>query len=289
MHYEQILYENKNRVALITLNRPDKMNAWTVTMMGELIDALGRAEADDDVRVIVVTGAGKAFCAGADLSSGGFNVKPDGEGQGEVRRDTAGRATLAMYDMKKPIIAAINGPAVGVGMTMTLAMDVRLAADDVTKMGFVFNRRGVVPEGCSTYFLPRILGISLASELILTGRIFSSREALDMGLLSRIVPPEQLMDTALALAGEIAENTSAISTALARQMLWKGLGEDHPMALHILESRGLDYMFTSKDCREGVMSFLEKRPARFSMKPGTDMPGFYPWWKTRIFEAKGHS
>ncbi|MCG6911504.1 MAG: enoyl-CoA hydratase/isomerase family protein [Deltaproteobacteria bacterium] len=285
MSYEQIKYDIQNRIALITLNRPDQMNAWTVTMTDELIHALGEAEKDDDVRVVVVTGAGKAFCAGADLSSGGFSVdKKNGEKR-NVRRDTAGRATLAMFDMKKPVIGAINGPAVGVGMTMTLAMDVRLAAENVSKMGFVFNRRGVVPEGCSTYFLPRIVGISTASELILTGRIFSSKDALDMGLVSRIVPPDELMRTAFSVAAEIADNTSAISTALARQMLWKGLGEDHPMAMHILESRSLDYMFPREDCKEGVMSFLEKRPARFPMKPSKDMPDYYPWWRERKFEV----
>ncbi len=285
MKFEQILYEAQNRIALITLNRPDQLNAWTMTMKDEFIRALGIAEADDNVRVVVVTGAGRAFCAGADLSSGGFNVRPKGNANKEVHRDTAGQATLTMYDMKKPIIAAINGPAVGVGITMSLAMDIRIAADNVSKMGFVFNRRGIVPEGCSTYFLPRIVGISLASELVLTGRIFSSKEALEMGLVSRIVPPEKLMETVMGLAGDIAENTSAISAALARQMLWKGLGDDHPMAAHIRESQGLQYMFTGNDCLEGVMSFLEKRPARFSMKPSTDMPDFYPWWEERDFKV----
>ena len=284
MNFEQITYGVENRIALITLNRPDQLNAWTVTMKDEFIKALGLAEADDDVRVVVVTGAGRAYCAGADLSSGGFNVRSDGNGKREVHRDTAGQATLTMYDMKKPIIAAINGPAVGVGITMTLAMDIRIAADNVTKMGFVFNRRGIVPEGCSTYFLPRIVGISLASELIMTGRVFSAKEALEMGLVSQIVPPENLMETVMRLAGNMAENTSAISAALARQMLWKGLGDDHPMPSHIRESQGLDYMFTREDCLEGVTSFLEKRPARFSMKPSTDMPDFYPWWEPRSFK-----
>ena len=285
MNFEQITYDVQNRIALITLNRPDQLNAWTPTMKDELIRAMGMAEADDNVRVVVVTGAGRAFCAGADLSSGGFNVRPDGNRKKEMHRDTAGQATLTMYDMKKPLIAAINGPAVGVGITMTLAMDIRIASDNVSKMGFVFNRRGIVPEGCSTYFLPRIVGISLASELMLTGRIFSSREALEMGLVSRIVPPGDLMETVLGLARDIAENTSAISSALARQMLWKGLGDDHPMPAHIRESMGLDYMFTREDCLEGVTSFLEKRPARFSMQPSRDMPDFYPWWKDRQFRV----
>jgi len=284
MEFKHVKFEVKGRTALITLNRPNQLNAWTVTMMEELIRSIEEAEADDNIRVVIVTGAGSAFCAGADLSEGGFNVEPANSEKKAVHRDTAGRATLKMFDMKKPIIAAINGPAVGVGITMTLAMDVRIAANNITKMGFVFNRRGIIPEGCSTYFLPRIVGISLASELILTGRFFSSREALDMGLVSRTVPPEKLMESAMGIADEIANNTSAISTALARQMLWKGLGEDHPMASHILESKGLNYMFAHVDCREGVMSFLEKRPPRFSMKPSRDMPDYYPWWKKREFK-----
>ena len=163
-------------------------------------------------------------------------------------------------------------------------MDIRIAADNVSKMGFVFNRRGIVPEGCSTYFLPRIVGISLASELIMTGRIFSSREALEMGLVSRVVPSGELMETTMEIARDIAENTSAISSALARQMLWKGLGDDHPMPAHIRESLGLDYMFTREDCLEGVTSFLEKRPARFHMQPSKDMPDYYPWWEERPFK-----
>jgi enoyl-CoA hydratase/carnithine racemase len=285
MDFKHIKYEVEDRTAVITLNRPDNLNAWTVTMMEELIQSLDTADNDDTVRTIIVTGAGRAFCAGADLSAGRFSEDQENGAETEVPRDTAGQATLKMFDIKKPIIAAINGPAVGVGITMTLAMDVRLAADDITKMGFVFNRRGILPEGCSTYFLPRIVGISLASELILTGRLFSSQEAFDMGIVSRLTAPEKLMETARAVADEIAGNTSAISTALARQMLWKGLGEDHPMGAHILESKGLSYMFTSKDCKEGVMSFLEKRPPRFNMRPSREMPDFYPWWKERRFKA----
>ena len=285
MKFQHIKYEVEGRIALITLNRPDNLNAWTVIMMDELIQSLDMADNDDAIRAVIVTGAGRAFCAGADLASGGFDVdRNDGE-KPAARRDTAGQATLKMFDMKKPIIAAINGPAVGVGITMTLAMDVRIASDDITQMGFVFNRRGILPEGCSTYFLPRIVGISLASELILTGRLFSAQEAYEMGLVSRVVAPEKLIDTARELANEIANNTSAISTALARQMLWKGLGEDHPMAAHILESRGLNYMFTTEDCKEGVLSFLEKRAAKFNMKPSRGMPDFYPWWEERQYKV----
>jgi enoyl-CoA hydratase/carnithine racemase len=284
MDFQHITYEVDGKIALITLNRPDNLNAWTVTMMNELIQALDLADNDDTVRAIIVTGAGRAFCAGADLSAGRFDEDQEDGGKPAVHRDTAGQATLRMFDIKKPIIAAINGPAVGVGITMTLAMDVRIASDDITKMGFVFNRRGILPEGCSTYFLPRIVGISLASELILTGRLFSSQEALEMGIVSRVVAPDKLMDTAREVAGEIADNTSAISTALARQMLWKSLGADHPMTSHILESKGLSYMFTSEDCKEGVKSFLEKRSPEFKMKPSQGMPDFYPWWEERKFK-----
>jgi enoyl-CoA hydratase/carnithine racemase len=285
MSFQHIIYGVDDRIALITLNRPDHLNAWTPIMMKELIEALDSADNDDGVRVVIVTGAGRAFCAGADLSGDGLSLSRKGGEKPAVRRDTAGQVTLKMFDMKKPLIAAINGPAVGVGMTMTLAADVRIASDNITKMGFVFNRRGIIPEGCSTYFLPRIVGISRASELILTARLFSAREALEMGLVSRVVAPEELMDTAKELANEIADNTSAISTALARQMLWKGLGADHPMASHILESKGLNYMFTTDDCKEGIVSFLEKRPPRFTMQPGREMPDFYPWWHEHPFKA----
>ena len=286
MDFQDITYKIEGRLSLITLNRPDHLNAWTLIMMDEFIQALDMADNDDTIRAIIITGAGRAFCAGADLSAGGFRANEKDSASPSVPRDTAGRVTLKMFDMKKPIIAAINGPAVGVGMTMTLAMDIRIASDDITKMGFVFNRRGILPEGCSTYFLPRIIGISLASELILTGRLFSAQEAFAMGLVSRIVTPEKLMATARELADGIAENTSAISTALARQMLWKGLGEDHPMASHILESKGLNYMFSTEDCKEGVKSFLEKRSPNFKMKPSRGMPDYFPWWKERPYKME---
>lgn len=188
--------------------------------------------------------------------------------------------------MKKPVIAAINGHAVGVGITMTLAMDIRIASEDATKIGFVFNRRAIVPEGCSTYFLPKIIGVSRASELILTGRLFTAREGLEMGLFSQVVPPEKLLPTAQRIAHEIADNTSAISTALARQMVWKMLTEDHPMAAHIVESRSLKAMFVSEDAKEGAASFLEKRAPAFPMKPSQEMPNFYPWWKEPTFPQK---
>ena len=273
MTYQHILYDVTDRIATITLNRPEALNAWTHLMMEEILDAMDCADKDDDVRVVIFTGAGRAYCAGADLSAGGFR-------KGETAfRDSAGQITLRMFNMKKPVIGALNGNAVGVGITMTLTMDIRIASADARKFGFVFNRRGVVPEGCCTFFLPRIIGISRASELILTGRLFDAHEGLDMGIFSRVVPAEELLPTARKIALDIADNTSAVSTALARQLLWKMLCETVPMNTHILESKSFGYMRSSEDAKEGVKSFMEKRPARFPMKPSTDMPDFYPWWK----------
>ena len=283
MEFEQILCKVDDRVATVTLNRPDKLNAWTVTMMEDLIKAFDILDNDDEVRVIIVTGAGRAFCAGADLDPGRFADRQKKIGVEKAPRDTAGQFTLKVYETKKAVIAAVNGPAVGVGTTMTLPMDIRIASE-TARMGLVFNRRGMVPEGCCTWFLPRILGLSQAAEWILTGRVFSAEEALKGGLVSRIVPEEELMPTALELAHEIADNTSSISAALARQMLWQMLGADHPMEAHILESKCLHYMFQSPDLMEGVASFLEKRPPNFGMKPSTDMPNFFPWWSERSYE-----
>jgi enoyl-CoA hydratase/carnithine racemase len=282
MEFEHITYAVEDRIATITLNRPEMMNAWTTTMMDNILAALDLADDDDDVRVVIFTGAGKAYCAGADLSGGGFSRVGDAGGPLFIR-DTAGQVTLRLFNMKKAVIGAINGAAVGVGITMTMAMDIRIASEAATKIGFIFNRRGVVPEGCCTYFLPRIIGVSRAAELILTARIFTAREGLEMGLFSRVVPPEQLIPTARQIAREIADNTSAVSTALARQMIWKMLTESHPMRAHILESQGLTAMFAADDVREGGASFFEKRPPRFTMKPSKDMPAFYPWWEDPPF------
>ena len=285
MDFSQIRYEKEDNLAVITLNRPEAMNAWTVTMTEEILYALELADADDDIRVVIFTGAGRAFCAGADLSFGksGGQIGEDTSNEEVIRgdrdtRDTAGRVTLRMFEMKKPIIGAVNGNAVGVGVTMTLAMDIRIASENAEKIGFVFNRRGIVPEGCSTYFLPRIVGISLASELILSGRLFSAEEGRQMGLFSRVVPAEDLMTVARDMAKEIADNTSAISTTLARQMLWQGLAADHPMAAHVIESKSLSHMFRSEDAMEGIMAFMEKRPPEWKLKISRDLPPFYPWW-----------
>ncbi|MFH1137173.1 MAG: enoyl-CoA hydratase-related protein [Pseudomonadota bacterium] len=278
MTYTTILLDRpEDGLGLITLNRPDRLNAWTPTMMAELIDAVGLLDNDDDVRAVVVTGAGRAFCAGADLSPEDWDKRTSqAVSDDDIPRDTAGRFTLAVYEMKKPIIAAINGHATGVGITMTLPMDVRVAAD-TSKIGFVFNRRGMVPEGCSTWFLPRIVGVSLAAELMLSGRIISGKDALDYGLVSRIAPADQVLAAALGIAREIRDNTSALSAAFARRMIWDMLGASHPMEAHRVESQSLHFMFQSQDLVEGVFSFLEKRPPRFPLKPNRDLPGFFPW------------
>ncbi len=286
MAFEQIRYDSVDGVATVTLNRPEKLNAVTSVLLRELIAAFDDADADDTVRAVIVTGAGRAFCAGADLSAGtetfDRSKRPRPEGDGE-HRDGGGLVALRIYDMKKPVIAAINGPAVGFGVTMTLPMDIRIASS-AARMGFVFARRGVVPEACSTWFLPRLVGMQRAAEWVYTGRVFGAEEAQAGGLVSRVVPPDALMPTALALAREIADNTSAVSVALARQMMWKLLGTDHPMEGHRLDSRGMAWTGSSADAREGIASFLEKRPPRFTLKPSRDMPPFYPWWSERSFK-----
>jgi enoyl-CoA hydratase/carnithine racemase len=285
MDYEQIDYRVDGSVLVITLNRPEKLNAFTTRMMYEMIDAFDRADADDGVRAVIVTGAGRAFCAGADLSSGGGAFDYGGGPKAhalEQHRDGGGLVALRIFESKKPVIAAINGPAVGVGITMTLPMDVRVASSGA-RIGFVFTRRGIVAEACSSWFLPRIVGISRAAEWVLTGRVFPAEEALAGGLLARVVPPDALLDTAHGLAREIADNTSAMSVALCRQLLWRMLGADHPMEAHRIDSRCIFWMGASADAREGVSAFLEKRPPRFTLRPSVDMPDFYPWWPERPF------
>lgn len=272
-------------ILTITLDRPEKLNAFTGRMMFELIDAFERADTDDDVRVVVVTGAGRAFCAGADLSGGAdtFDVAARGgevgvaaDDQG-VDRDGGGRVSLRIFACTKPVIAAINGPAVGVGATMTLPMDIRLASESA-RFGFVFTRRGVVPEACSSWFLPRVVGIAQAQEWVMTGRVFDAEEALRGGLVRSVHAPEDLLPAAYDLAREVVENTAPVSVALSRQMLWRMLGADHPMEAHRIDSRGIVARGASDDAREGVMSFLEKRPAAFPMRVSDGMPDFYPWW-----------
>ena len=276
MAFETILYDQADGVATITLNRPDRLNAVNTTVIHELVAAFDRADGDDGVRAVIVTGAGRAFCAGADLGGGGQTFANRSE-RPEDHRDGGGLVTLRIFDMKKPVLGAINGPAVGFGATLTLAMDVRLAAS-TAKIGFVFARRGVVPEACSTWFLPRLVGIAQAAEWTYTGRVFSAEEARAGGLVSRVVAPDALLPTVRELAREIADNTSAVSVALIRQMLWRMLGADHPREAHRLDSLGMWHTGRSADAHEGVTSFLEKRPPRFTGRPSKDMPPFYPWW-----------
>jgi enoyl-CoA hydratase/carnithine racemase len=281
---EEILYSVKNRVATVTLNRPDKLNAFTTRMRDGLIEAFSRADEDDDVRVVIVTGAGRAFCAGADLSAGPATFDYAKRGvEDEERRDGGGRVSLRIYSLKKPVIAAVNGPAVGVGVTMTLPMDIRIASS-AARFGFVFARRGIVPEACSSWFLPKVVGVARAAEWLYTGRVFDAAEALAGGLVSRVVPPEELLPAATALAREIADNTSGVAVALSRQMLWRMAGADHPMEAHKVDSRGITAMGASPDVAEGIAAFKEKRAPRFTMKPSTDMPDFYPWWEERPFK-----
>jgi enoyl-CoA hydratase/carnithine racemase len=292
--FSEIRYEVEDGICTVTLHRPDRLNAVTTTMLRELGEAWDRADADDAVRAVIVTGAGRAFCAGADLGSGGatFNYaerKGETSARGhaetaEEHRDGGGTVALRIFDMKKPVIAAINGPAVGFGITLTLPMDIRIASSSA-RIGFVFARRGVVPEACSTWFLPRLVGISQAAEWVYTGRVFSAEEALAGRLVSRVVAPDALLPTARALAREIADNSSAISVTLARQMMWKLLAADHPMDAHLLDSQAMFWTGRSADAREGIAAFLEKRPARFPLRPSADLPPFYPWWRPRPSSA----
>ena len=293
MKFETILYDKKDKILTITLNRPERLNAFTGQMMEDLISAINTAGEDDEIRVIVVTGSGRGFCAGADLGSGGdtFNRdardnKDDFPRKGEDLewlRDGGGKTTLAIYECSKPIIAAINGPAVGVGVTMTLPMDIRLASDKA-RFGLVFARRGLVPEAASSWFLPRIVGISKSLEWTYSGRVFSAQEAYEGGLVSSIHSSEALLDEAYKISNEIIENTSPISISMTRQMLWKMMGQDHPMEAHKVDSRAIYELGKGKDAKEGIESFLEKRPPKFRSKVSKDMPNFFPWWKKREFE-----
>jgi enoyl-CoA hydratase/carnithine racemase len=303
MDFEQIRLDKADGVATITLHRPEKMNAFTGRMMSEIIAALDDTDRDDDVRAVIVTGAGRAFCAGADLSEGaktfdydarsdaastraghGSPVRADGttDYSHDAVRDGGGRVTLRVFESLKPVIAAVNGAAVGIGATMQLAMDIRIASTDA-RFGFVFARRGIVPEAASSWFLPRLVGISQAMEWCATGRVFGADEALAGRLVSRVVAPDALLATAMGLAREIADNTSPVSVALTRQMMWRMLGADHPMEAHKLDSRAIWARGRQDDAREGVMSFLEKRPATFPNRVSGDMPDFYPWWPDRTY------
>jgi enoyl-CoA hydratase/carnithine racemase len=277
MDFTQIRYEVADGVLTITLDRPDRLNAFTGTMMEELIAAFDAADADDDVRAVVVTGAGRAFCAGADLEGGGdtFDWRARQQDEGDVPRDGGGQVVLRIFACRKPVIAAINGAAVGVGITMTLPMDVRIVAEGA-KLGFVFARRGIVPEACSSWFLPRIVGISQAMEWVATGRVFGPDEALRGGLVRSVHPAGEVLEAAYALAREIADHAAPVSVALSRQMLWTMLGASHPMEAHRADSRALFSRGQSADAREGVTAFLEKRDAAFPDRVGDGLPDLFP-------------
>jgi enoyl-CoA hydratase/carnithine racemase len=281
--FETIGLEVEAGVATLTLNRPDKLNAFTGDMAKELLAAFDRVDADDDIRAVVVTGAGRAFCAGADLSLGGGTFDPaaggiTAGGEGRPRRDTGGLVTLRIFECLKPVIAAINGPAVGVGASMTLPMDVRFIAEGA-RVGFVFAGRGIVPDGAASWFLPRVVGISQALEWCLTARVFPAEEALAGGLVRAVVPGDELLDRARALAAEMATNVGAVSAALTRQMLWRMQAADHPMAAHRVDSQAIAETGAMADASEGISAFLEKRPASWTLKVSSDMPGVFPWWE----------
>ena len=289
--FETLLYSREDRIATVTLNCPEKMNAFTAQMRDDLVTAFNHTDANDAVRVVIVTGAGRAFCAGADLSSGGktFDYASRGESArdkfkvGEVYRDGGGIVTLRIFNSLKPVIGAINGAAVGIGMTMQLPMDIRMASTEA-RFGCVFARRGITPEAASTWFLSRLVGMQTALEWCFTGRLFNAQEAKDRGLVRSLHAPDELLRAARTLAREIADNTAPVSVALTRQMLWRMAGQDHPMKAHRIDSRAIQSRGQSADAREGVSSFLEKRPAFYANKVSTDMPGFFPWWDEPEFE-----
>ncbi|MCA9502364.1 MAG: enoyl-CoA hydratase/isomerase family protein [Myxococcales bacterium] len=295
-------------VLTLTLDRPDRLNAFTTRMGEEWLEVLDAIDADDAVRAVIVTGAGRAFCAGADLAAGGATFDPGAGGEGasgagqrvgtrnaagagdpgrasrRAARDWGGRVTLRLFACRKPLIAAVNGAAVGVGVTSILPMDVRLASE-TARFGFVFTRRGIVPEACSSWFLPRVVGISQAMQWVATGRVFDAREALAGGLVSEVLAPDALLPRAREIAREIAEHTSGVSVAIARQMMWQMLGASHPMEAHRLDSAAMHYMGARADSREGVTSFLEKRPPVFPMQVSRDFPDGLPFVPEPPYES----
>lgn len=289
--FDTLLFDVQDGIATVTLNRPDKLNAFTPQMRDDLVAAFDATDADDAVRVVIVTGAGRAFCAGADLSGGGQTFDYASQGQaardrlqvGGVYRDGGGIVTLRIFNSLKPVIGAINGAAVGIGMTMQLPMDMRMASTDA-RFGFVFARRGITPEAASSWFLGRLVGMQTALEWCFTGRVFGAQEALDRGLVRSLHAPHDLLPAARALAREIADHTAPVSVALTRQMLWRMAGQDHPMKAHRVDSRAIQSRGQSADVREGVGAFLAKRPAVYTDKVSTDMPAFYPWWDEPGFE-----
>ena len=289
-NFETIRLEVEDGIATLTLNRPEKLNAFNTLMMQEMIAAFDQTDADDSVRVVIVTGAGRAFCAGADLSAGAatFDYSTRGGEDKEARtldgvqRDGGGLLTLRIYDSLKPVIAAVNGPAVGVGVTMQLAMDIRMASTEA-RYGFVFSRRGINPEACSSWFLPRLVGVQTALEWCYSGRVFPAQEAHEKGLVRSLHAPEDLLPAARALAREIADNTAPVSSALTRQLIWRMAGASHPMEAHMADSRGIQARGAMPDAKEGVTSFLEKRLPRYPDRVSTDLPNIWEHWSAPKF------
>jgi enoyl-CoA hydratase/carnithine racemase len=286
--FETILLDIERGVATITLNRPEKLNAFTVQMMRDMMAALDLTDADDAVRAVIVTGAGRAFCAGADLSGGADTfdyaaARTDRPVEQGVIRDGGGRVALRIFESVKPVIAAVNGAAVGVGATMQLPMDIRLASTDA-RFGFVFARRGITLEACSSWFLPRLVGVQTALEWCYSGRVFPASDAKEAGLVRSLHAPENLLADARAIAREIVEHAAPVSVALTRAMMWRMLGADHPMEAHKIDSRAIVARGKSNDVREGVSAFLQKRSPHFTDKVSTGMPDFFPWWEERKFE-----
>ena len=282
MDFKNILLEQRENITVLFLNRPNKLNAFTFSMMEEIISALDSLEADDSVHAVIITGKGRAFCAGADLSSGQDTFNPSFDDfavqESDFRRDSGGILTLRMYKFLKPIVMACNGPAVGIGASMQLAADIRLASDQA-RFGFVFNNRGIVPDACSSWFLPKIVGISRALELTYSGRIIDAQEALQLNLVSSIHDSEKLLSNALDITKKMVQNSAPVSISLTRQMLWRSLESSGPYDAHVIESKAIDSRGASEDAKEGVSSFLEKRPAEFKNKVSSDMPEFFPWWE----------
>lgn len=287
--YQHIRYAVDDGILTITLHRPDQLNAFSELMVQELIHAFDCSDADDQVKCIIVTGEGRAFCAGADLGRGAdtwseHDKKMQAHEAGSpYKGDGGGRITRRIFDSHKPVIAAINGPAVGLGLTVTLAMDVRMAVAG-SKMGFVFAARGIVPEACSAWFLPRIVGISTALEWCYSGRVFRAEEGRERGLVRSLHAPDELLPAARELAREFASNTSAVSKTLVRHMMWRMLGAEHPIRAHEVDTPAIAFTGKSNDAREGINAFLEKRPAHFQDRVSADMPPFFPWWEQPDFK-----
>ena len=282
MDYKTILVEQRDNIAVLFLNRPNKLNAFTFSMMEEMITALDVLDADDSVHALIITGKGRAFCAGADLSSGQETFNPSFDDfavqEGDFRRDSGGILTLRMYKFLKPIVVACNGPAVGIGASMQLAADIRLASEQA-RFGFVFNNRGIVPDACSSWFLPKIVGIANALDLTYSGRIIYAKEALKLNLISSVHDHESLLTNAVKITKKMIQNSAPVSISLTRQMLWRSLDSSGPYDAHVIESKAIDSRGASQDAKEGVSSFLEKRPAKFKNKVSSDMPKFFPWWE----------